>query len=125
MSAEGSPSPPPQAGVPSTRARLARLALETALATDGVGGGDPGRPARWQTEDRGELLPGVVATARADARFDVDLHLVVNWPPPPLHEVGSAIRSAVIEAAAAAGLGEVLGAQAISFGDVLEPPRGQ
>lgn len=69
------------------------------------------------------MLPGVVATAGADHRFEIDLHLVASWPPPPLHELASAIRRAVIDAAAAARLGEALGAQAISFGDVSEPPR--
>lgn len=125
MNADRSASPSPGvAGVPSARVRLARLALETALATDGVAAGDPGRLQRWQTEHRGEMLPGVVATAREDARFDVELHLVASWPPPPLHEVAGSIRRGVAEAALAAGLDDALGEQMISFRDVLEPPPG-
>ena len=41
-----------------------------------------GRGARgvWATVDAGEMLEGVVATARRDARFDIELHLVAQWP---------------------------------------------
>lgn len=110
------------AGAPSLRVRLARLAWERALSTDGVAAGDSGGRGAWQTEDRGEALPGVLATASGDASFDVELHLVAAWPPPPLHEVANTIRDRINEAAVAAGLGEALGAVEIAFGDVAEPP---
>lgn len=122
MSADRSAWPAAAEAGPSPRVHLARLAWEAALAADGVAGGDAGRPPRWQTEDRGEVLPGVVATARPDARFDVQLHLIASWPPPPLHELATTIRGRVVEAAASAGLARALGAQAIFFGDVAEPP---
>ena len=107
--------------VPSPRARLARVALETALASEGVAAGSAGDSSWWATTDEGELLSGVLAVARRDGRYDVELHLVARWPVPPLHELGERIRERVAGVAAEKGLGESLGSVRISFGDLLEP----
>ncbi len=123
MNAErAAPAPARAPTGPSRRVRLARLAWETALTTDGVAGGDAGRVGRWQTEDRGETLPGVLVAAHGGARFDVELHLIAAWPTPPLHEVGRTIRERIATAAAQAGLAEALGSLTVSFGDLAESP---
>ncbi len=123
MKAErAAPAPAQATAGPSRRVQLARLAWETALATDGVVGGDAGGVRRWQTEDRGETLPGVLVAAHGGARFDVELHLIAAWPTAPLHEVGRTIRERIATAAARAGLAEALGSLTISFGDLAEPP---
>lgn len=106
----------------SPRLRLARLAWERALLADGVHSGYAGEGGFWQTDDRGHVLAGVLATARPDGRYDVELHLRAAWPTPPLHEVATAIRADVTQSAAGAGLAEVLGSLEIAFGDMAEPP---
>ncbi len=114
------PGPTPLAA-PSRRAQLARLAREAALATVGVAGASAGPQGRFATGDRGEVLAGVLATARRDAAFDLELNLIVSWPAPPLHSLAEAVRERVVTAAGRAGLGDVLGPIGISFADVLEP----
>lgn len=110
--------------VASPRLRLARLALERALSAEGVDSGYAGETGFWQTDYQGHLLAGVLATARPDARYDVELHLRAGWPTPPLHEVARAIREDVNQRAAGAGLATVLGSLEITFGDLAEPPHG-
>jgi len=105
---------------PTPRVRLARLAWETALATKGIAAGSVGARSQWATNDRGELLPGVLAAARRDGSYDVELHLVARWPVPPLHELGERIHDRVVAAAERQGLGESLGELRISFGDLLD-----
>lgn len=108
----------------SPRLRLARLAWERALSTEGVDSGYVGDSGFWQTDYRGEVLPGVLAIARSDARYDVELHLRAAWPTPPLHEVARSIREDVVASAAHMGLAQALGALEIAFGDMAEPPLG-
>jgi hypothetical protein len=106
---------------PSRRQQLARLAIEAALEVDGVAAGHPGVGGVYVTEASGlsgARATGVVATARPDGRFDVELHLVVR--PVPLLPLGEEIRSRVLAAATEDGLTDRLGVVDIGFEDVLE-----
>lgn len=109
---------PARAGSP--RSRLARVALQAALRLDEVGCGLAGRGRVWATVDAGELLPGVVAAARPDGRFDLELHLVAQWPAGSLDELADRARVDVQREARRTGLEDVLGAVAIAFEDVRE-----
>ena len=75
----------------------------------------------WATEDQGEILAGVAVTARKDVRFDVELHLVARWPFGSLFELADQVRDRVREAAAMAGILELLGDVEVAFEDVVEP----
>ncbi len=72
------------------------------------------------TVDAGEMLDGVVATARRDARFDIELHLVVQWPFGSLFELADQLRARVKRAAGSAKLDGILGQVAVGFEDVSE-----
>ncbi|MGO9890800.1 MAG: hypothetical protein ACLP0L_23270 [Solirubrobacteraceae bacterium] len=74
----------------------------------------------WATVDAGEMLEGVVATARRDARFDIELHLVAQWPFGSLFELGDQIRAGVKRAASRAELDGILGQVTVAFEDVRE-----
>lgn len=104
----------------STRVQLARAALETALHTTQVAGGLCGPLSQFATADGDELLRGVLATARADGRYDVELHLVARWPVPPLHELGGQVERRVRHAVRRKGLSEGLGDLLVAFGDLVE-----
>ena len=112
--AETRPSAPP-----SDRVRLARLALDAALATDGVDGGTDGPVRMWVTVEQGQRYPGVTAYVTADGTHDVGLHLVVE--PVPLHPLAEAIRSRAEADVAAAGLAGRLGSIDIAFEDLASP----
>lgn len=88
---------------------------------EGVEGASAGPQGRWATGDRGEVLPGVLATARRDGRYDLELNLIVSWPPPPLHRLADEVRERIALVAVQAGLGDVLGPIGVSFADVIEP----
>ena len=119
------PSPPPAAGAParsrppSTRVRMARLALETALAVPGVAGGHGGRMGLAFTNDAGERLQGVIATALPGGKVGLELHLVADLV--PLYPLADAVRERVTGAAAAAGLAGALGPVDVAIDDVVDP----
>jgi hypothetical protein len=113
------PVRPPAASRPlSVRVQLARLALESALAVDGVVGSDPGPRGMWATADERERLPGVTSMARADGTYGLALHLVTRVV--PLHPLADRVRARVARAAARAGLAERLGPLDITIEDVVE-----
>ena len=107
---------PASTGTP--RSRLARVALEAAIALPEVAAGVRGRQRVWATADAGEILEGVVATARPDARFDVELHLVAQWPFGPLFALADQVRARVRRAAARVDLDGILGQITVAFEDV-------
>jgi hypothetical protein len=74
----------------------------------------------WVTVDAGEILEGVVATARRDGRFDIELHVVVQWPSGSLLTLADQVRAAVKRAAGRAQLDGVLGQVTVTFEDVRE-----
>ncbi len=102
----------------SPRSRLARVAIETATALPQVAVGVRGARRVWATVDAGEILEGVMATARPDARFDVELHLVAQWPFGSLFELADQVRARVQRAAARGELDGILGQVTIAFEDV-------
>jgi len=104
--------------VSTPRARLARVALQAATALPEVAFGVRGRQRVWATADAGEILEGVVATARPDARFDVELHLVAQWPFGSLFALADQVRTRVRRAAALVGLDGILGQITVAFEDV-------
>ncbi len=105
---------------PSTAARVARLVREAALAVEGVAATSAGWLGRQGTPDRGEVIPGVVATALREG-YELSLHLVVE--PVPLYALADRLREEV-RARVAAELPEVaLGPISVAFEDVAEPAR--
>ena len=104
--------------VGTPRSRLARVALEAATALPEVAAGVRGRQRVWATADAGEILEGVVATARPDARFDVELHLVAQWPFGSLFGLADQVRTRVRRAAARVDLDGILGSISVGFEDV-------
>jgi hypothetical protein len=109
----------------SPRSRLARVALEAATELPQVAVGLRGGQRVWATADAGELLEGVVATARPDARFDVELHLVAQWPFDSLFALADQVRGRVQRAAARADLDGILGQVTVAFEDVREAASEQ
>jgi hypothetical protein len=104
--------------VGTPRSRLARVALEAATGLPEVATGVRGRQRVWATADAGEILEGVVATARPDARFDIELHLVAQWPFGSLFALADQVRARVGRAAARVDLDGLLGQITVAFEDV-------
>jgi hypothetical protein len=109
----------------SPRSRLARVALEAACALPEVAVGVRGARRVWATVDAGEILEGVVATARPDARFDVELHLVAQWPFGSLFELADQVRTRVQRAATRGQLDGILGQVTVAFEDVRDATSEQ
>ncbi len=102
----------------SVRVRLARvaervIALNTAVTpTAGLG--------RWVTGDGPDTIVGVLAAESVDGTVDLDLHLRLFWPPPPLDTLSRLLRSDLRREAEREGLGERLGGVDIHVNDLLE-----
>ena len=101
----------------SDRVRLARVALESALAVPGVVRGEPGPRVARVTADGSELLSGVSAIAQSDGRYEIDLRLVARLV--PLSPLADNVRAHVHAAAARAVLATTLGSVDIEFADVV------
>jgi len=104
----------------SPRSRLARVALQAATAMPQVVVGVRGPRGAWVSVDAGEILEGVVVTARRDGRFDIELHVVVRWPSGSLLTLADQVRATVKRAAGRAQLDGVLGQVTVAFEDVRE-----
>lgn len=103
----------------SERVGLARVARDV---IDSIPGVTPtaGPAGRWQTIGSGHTIPGVLAVDDSGGRVDIELHLLARWPPlMALEQIGEQLRSRLRRSAAAAGLGERLGAVSIAFDDML------
>ena len=107
----------PAAAGPSERAQLARVALTAALGVDGVVSSHAGPGGTRVTDDRGERLRGVLATALAGGGYGVELHLVTQVV--PLLPLAERVRSRVERAASSAGLAHVLGPVDVTIEDVV------
>ncbi len=112
-------STPPMDVVPSSRVRLARVALGAAHAVPAVVRGDVGPGGVCVTGDPPGVLEGVSVVAQPGGRFEVSLCLVAELV--PLHELGEAVRREIATAAARDGLGERLGDVSVDFADVVAP----
>jgi hypothetical protein len=103
---------------PSTRVRLARLALDGALAVENVVAGHSGPSGAHVSVAEGGTAVGVIAAARPDGRYDVSLALVAR--PVSLHPLAEEVRRCVGEAASQVGLADALGTVDVAFEDVRE-----
>jgi hypothetical protein len=102
----------------SGRVRLARLAGQAIARTDGVAP-TTGPAGRWQTVGSQQSIAGVLAVEDVHGRVDLELHLVVRWPPQmPLEQLGALVRGRLRESAGAAGMQARLGAVSVAFDDV-------
>lgn len=101
----------------SDRVRLARVALESALAVPGVVRGEAGVGVARLTADGSELLVGVSAIAQADGRYAIDLRLIARLV--PLWPLADHVRAGVQAAAARAGIAALLGSVDVEFAGVL------
>jgi hypothetical protein len=107
----------PQVGE-SVRVRVARAALQAALAMPGVLGSDSG-PSRGRVTadpDSGPLI-GVLVTAQSDGRYAVDLSLVADMVPLPA--LAEEVRARVRKRVDGEQLGDVLGAVNMEFAYVV------
>jgi hypothetical protein len=103
----------------SERVGLARLASDVIDSTPGVAA-TVGATGRWQTFGSRQTIPGVLAVDGGDGRVDIELHLLAHWPPlTALERIGEQLRAHLRRSAAAAGLGDRLGAVSVAFDDVL------
>ena len=103
----------------SGRVALARLAGRAIALTDGVTA-TAGPAGRWLTVGPQQAIPGVLAVEDGHGYVDIELHLVVRWPPQmPLEQLGEQVRTRLRRSAATARLGERLGAVSVAFEDVL------
>lgn len=102
------------------RVRLARLAAEAVVGTDGVTA-TAGPSGRWRTLDGERAIPGVVAIAVPEGRIEIALHLDALWPPEPFEALAASVRDRLRRAADMAGLDDRLGPVEVAFHDVLEP----
>jgi hypothetical protein len=104
---------------PSERVRIARAALEAAVAAPGVAGATAGTPSTVLTADPtgARVLRGVTVAATADGGFDVLLRLVAH--PVPLVPLGADVRRRVLLAAGRAGLAGRLREVDVEFADVV------
>lgn len=104
----------------TVRVRLARVALDAALAVDGVAAGDAGaNRLHVMTAGTGEQLIGIRAAAEPGGGYAVDLGLKAGLV--ALEALGETVRAAVRVAAVAAGLGAELGPVAVTVHDVADP----
>ncbi|MHB1810085.1 MAG: hypothetical protein ACYCU0_12450 [Solirubrobacteraceae bacterium] len=105
---------------PALRLRLARLA-ESLVAASGEAHATAGTFGAWRTRAAGESVDGVQVLPGADGCYEVELHLVLRWPPQPLHEFAENLREGLAVAAAAIGLRERLGPIQVHFDGLEEP----
>ena len=115
------PSPPltpPSADSP--RVRLARLALEAALAVPNVVAAEAGLQGMQVTADpAGGVLRGVSVISEGGGRYGVDLCLVACVA--PLVALGEEVRRRVQTSAQRNGLADQVGSVNVEFARVLTP----
>ena len=112
------PSAPPLQVSASPRVRLARLALDAALAVPDVIGAEAGVHGVHVTADPpARPLRGVSVIAQADGRYAVDLRLVARMV--PLVALGEEVRRRVQASAGRGGLADRLGTVNVEFARLL------
>lgn len=108
---------PTAAASGSVRVQLARVALDAALAVDGVLAPDAGPGGHHVTVSGATILRGVGVAAEPQGRYSVDLGLSVRLVPLPA--LAEAVRERVTRAVRLAGLSEVLGTTNVAFHDLV------
>ena len=104
----------------SSRVRLARVALEAALAVPNVVAAEGGlHGMRVMTDPAGGVLRGVSVTADGGGRYAVDLCLVACLA--PLVPLGEEVRRRVQASAQRHGLADQLSTVSVEFARVLTP----
>ena len=104
----------------SSRVRLARLALEAALAVPNVVAAEAGlHGMRVIADPAGGVLRGVSVTADGGGRYAVDLCLVACLA--PLVPLGEEVRRRVQASAQRNGLADQLSTVSVEFARVLTP----
>src|SRR6185312_10576063 len=107
----------PQVGE-SVRVRVARAALQAALAMPGVLGSDSGPSRGRVTADPASgPLVGVLVTAQSDGRYAVDLSLVADMVPLPA--LAEEVRARVRRRLDDEELGDVLGVVNVEFARIV------
>lgn len=102
--------------------RLARLALEAALAVDGVLAVDAGSRGMHVTGGGTSVMRGVRVAAEPDGRYSVALGLRARMVALPA--LADAVRERIARNAGLAGAGEQLGAIDVTFHDVEDADGG-
>jgi hypothetical protein len=106
----------------SGRVAVALLAGQAVALTEGVTA-TTGPAGRWLTVGSAHEIPGVLAVEDGQGCVDIELHLVVRWPPRmPLEQLAEQLRERLRNSAATARMGERLGAVSVAFDDVLTEP---
>jgi len=100
------------------RARLATLALDAALAVDGIVAADAGPRGMHVTAMEGRVLRGVRVAAEPGGRYSVDLGLQALLE--PLEPLAERVRGSVRRSAESDGTADRLGAVTVTFHDVLD-----
>lgn len=80
-----------------------------------------GPNGRWVTRDGDQAIRGVLAAAQSDGRYELELHLVVAWPPEPLAHLAEDVRRRVRAAVKREGLDAHLGDIQIRVDDIQSP----
>jgi hypothetical protein len=102
----------------SRRVVLADLAGQAIDRTPGVTA-TAGPAGRWKTIGSQHTIPGVLAVEDGRGRVDIEVHLVVRWPPAmALETLGEQFRGRLRRSAAVAGMDDRLGAVSVAFDDV-------
>lgn len=81
-----------------------------------------GPDGRWVTRDGEQTIRGVLVAAQSDGRYELELHLVVTWPPEPLAYLAQDVRRRMRAAIKREGLDAHLGDIQIRVEDVQSPP---
>ena len=103
----------------SVRIRLARVA-EGVIALDSAVSPTAGR-GRWITLDGDHVIAGVSVAEGADGKVEIELHLDLVWPTPPIQRVAELIREDVARGARGQGLEDRLGQVDVTLHDLRLP----
>lgn len=91
--------------------------MNAALSAEGAVSGHSGSLGVHVTAGPQGPVPGVVAVARADGRYDVGLHLVAE--PVSLYDLAERVRELVLQWAKVEELAPLVGRIDVSFEDVV------
>ncbi len=108
---------PAAAGSP----RLALAAVAEVVVTRMPGVALTDGDGRWVTAHGDRRIRGVIAVAQSEGRYELELHVVVAWPPEPLPQLAQELRRRVLAAAKRHALAEQLGDIQIHIDSVQEP----